>query len=213
MMLLKVTPEGAWIFRIVHADNVAWILKHGLHCKNSSTRDPNYRSIGNADLIENRSRKAVPISPGGTLSDYIPFYFTPRSPMLLNIRTGRNVPKVPSDEIVILVSSLPHLQQLNVAFVFTDRHAYLQSAQFFGGLSYLGNIDWAILRRSDFKSDPEDPEKLERYRAEALIHRQVPTSGLLGIACYNEQVHSNLKASIASQGVDLKTIVRPDWYC
>jgi hypothetical protein len=38
------------------------------------------------------------------LADYVPFYFTPFSPMMLNINTGRGaVPRRPNSEICILV--------------------------------------------------------------------------------------------------------------
>jgi hypothetical protein len=84
----SLTPERALIFRITHIDNVPWILSNGLHCRNSRSVDPHYREIGNRDLIDKRSHRVVPIVPGGTLSDYIPFYFTPYSPMLFNIKTG-----------------------------------------------------------------------------------------------------------------------------
>ena len=100
------STQAAAIFRIVHRANIPWILDYGLHCRNSQVCDPNYRNIGNSDLIDRRSRVTVPIPPGGTLSDYVPFYFTPHSPMLLNIKTGRGVPMVQNSEIVILVSSL-----------------------------------------------------------------------------------------------------------
>jgi len=81
-------PEKALIFRITHIDNMPWMLINGLHCRNSPDRDPNFVEIGNRDLIGKRASRVVPIHPGGTLSDYIPFYFTPCSPMLLNIKTG-----------------------------------------------------------------------------------------------------------------------------
>ena len=71
----------------MHVANVEWILKNGLHCANSGSTDPNYVPIGNSDLIAKRNERDVPIPPGGTLSDYIPFYFTSASPMLLNIKT------------------------------------------------------------------------------------------------------------------------------
>jgi hypothetical protein len=83
-------PENGLIFRIAHIDNVPWILDHGLHCRNTPERDPNYVEIGNPELIQKRTHRVVPIPPGGVLSDYIPFYFTPHSPMLLNIKTGHN---------------------------------------------------------------------------------------------------------------------------
>ena len=80
------------------------------------------------------ARKAhpVPCGPRGTLGDYVPFYFTPFTPMLYNIKTGFNgIPKKPIEEIVILVSSLHHLKEKGIPFVFTDRHAKLKLAQIF----------------------------------------------------------------------------------
>jgi len=76
------TPEKALIFRIVHRDNIPWILDHGLHCKKSKVLDPNYVEIGNLDLISKRDTHPVVPPPSGTLGDYIPFYFTPFSPMM-----------------------------------------------------------------------------------------------------------------------------------
>ena len=70
-----ITSEKAYIFRIVHIENIEWILSHDVQCRNSSQYDPNYVEIGNPDLIKNRKEHAVPIDPGGMLSDYIPFYF------------------------------------------------------------------------------------------------------------------------------------------
>ena len=93
-------PEKARIFRITHRDNLPWILDHGLHAQKGASFDAHHRSIGNQDLIGKRTTHVVSVSPGGTLSDYISFYFTPFSMMLYNIHTGYNVPKIPNEEIV-----------------------------------------------------------------------------------------------------------------
>jgi hypothetical protein len=104
--MFTLTPDKAWIFRITHIDNVPWLLTKGVHCRNSGRVALNYREIGNPDLIGKRAHRVVPIPPGGTLSDYVPFYFTPHSPMLLNIKTGYGgMRKTPMSDIVILVSS------------------------------------------------------------------------------------------------------------
>src|SRR5437867_690498 len=101
------TPENGLIFRITHIRNVPWILDHGLHCANSDVQDPEFVSIGNPDLIVKRAAREVPVPPNGTLGDYIPFYFTPLSPMLYNIKTGWQGMKVtPMPDIVILVASV-----------------------------------------------------------------------------------------------------------
>jgi hypothetical protein len=86
----NLTQEKALIFRIAHRDNVPWIIANGLRCRNSDIADPNFVTIGNPDLINTRHTRRVSCEPFGTLSDYVPFYFTPFTPMLLNITTGFN---------------------------------------------------------------------------------------------------------------------------
>ena len=209
----KLTAEKALIFRIVHRDNVAWILDNGLHCRNSDLVDPNYVEIGNADLIDRRNSRVVPVAAGGSLSDYIPFYFTPFSPMLFNITTGwGDVRQWNNDEIVILVSSLHELKRHNIPFVFTDRHAYLQAANYFYDLSQLSLVDFGLLQTRDFKADPEDPGKMERYQAEALVYRSMPADTLLGILCYNDTIREFMQAETDSREKDLKIVSNPSWY-
>ena len=104
-MSANLNPEKALIFRVVHNDNLPWIFEHGMHARNGDLFDPNYRNIGNPDLIARRSRRSVPIPPGGTLNDYVPFYFTPFSIMMYNIKTGYGgIKHVPNEKIAILVS-------------------------------------------------------------------------------------------------------------
>ena len=127
----RISRENAFIFRITHIENVPWLMENGIHCSNSDKRDPNFHPIGNPDLIDKRTHRVVPVPPGGTLSDYVPFYFTHHSPMLYNIKTGYNgIRMTPMSEIVILVTSLHRVAEDQLPFVFTDRHAYLQAAQF-----------------------------------------------------------------------------------
>lgn len=163
--------QSTYIYRITHVENIPWITANGLHCQNSCNQDPKFRPIGIQNLINKRSSRPVPVNPGGMLSDYIPFYFTSRSPMLYNIKTGRHVNKLPMSKIAIIVTSLERLQSAGVPFLFTDRHAILSAARFSDDLRNLGWIDWDIIRRSDFQHDINDPGKVERYQAEALIHK------------------------------------------
>jgi ssDNA thymidine ADP-ribosyltransferase, DarT len=207
------SPEKALIFRITHRANLLWTLRNGLHCGRSELRDHDFVSIGNVELIQRRSLRRVAIPPGGTLDEYIPFYFTPFTPMLYNIKTGYGgIRRRPNEEIVILVSSLIALEGSGVQFIFTDRHAYLEAAQFFSDRADLSRVDYGLLRRRDFRRDPEDPGKVERYQAEALVHRSMPVSALLGVACYAEQVARELEAEASELDLNPKIVVRPDWY-
>lgn len=212
-MSTDLNPKKALIFRITHRDNIPWIFANGLHCRNSGVVDPNFVTIGNPELIDKRRYRGVPIPPGGTLSDYVPFYFTPFSPMMYNIKTGHGgIPPRKNDEIVIIVASLSKLQAEEVQFVYTDRHAYLQAAEFSSSVTDLDRIDWTILRNRDFRRDPDDLAKVERYQAEALPYRHVPVNSLLGIACYDSKTTGDIETLATGQGLPLKIVAQPTWY-
>lgn len=211
-MALVLTPENGLIFRITHRENVPWILDNGMHARSGRKFDPNCRNIGNLDLIDRRSRREVPVPPGGTLSDYVPFYFTPYSIMMYNIRTGYGVKQVPNDEIVIFVSSLAHVAAEGVKFVFTNQHAYPRMADYFTDLAKLDEIDWPLLQSRDFKHDPDDPGKKERYQAEALLWKHVPLEALQGVCCYSRTVEARIQAEVDQRSLALKVGSQPSWY-
>lgn len=213
-MAVNLTPEKALIFRITHRDNLPWMLDHGLYCRSAPEQDPSFVSIGNQDLIGMRAHRQVDVPPGGTLSDYVPFYFTPFSPMLYNIHTGwGGIVRRPNDDIVILVSSLPQLNECGVPYLYTDRHAYLQGARFSAKMSDLPEyIPWALLQARDFKKDPENPEKVERYQAEALVHRHLPVAALLGIICHSDPIRLQCEQLVSKRLLALPVHARPAWY-
>ncbi|HEY0160738.1 MAG TPA: DUF4433 domain-containing protein [Thermoanaerobaculia bacterium] len=208
------TPQKGLIFRITHRENVPWILRNGLHSQSSGVTDPDFVGIGNPELISLRLQRKVDIPPGGVLADYVPFYFTPYSPMLYNITTGYGgIRQRNNAEIAVLVSSLEALRLNGVGYVYTDRHAYLQTARFFDDPGQLGTvIDFNLLHRRDFKRDPEQPDKMERYQAEALAYGSVPVGALLGIGCYTSEIKDDLEAACSDLGVKVKIVQRTEWY-
>jgi hypothetical protein len=209
----NLNPEKALIWRITHRRNLPWILANGLHAGTSPARSLDWVTIGNEELIDRRAHRAVPLPPGGVLNDYVPFYFTPFSPMMYNIYTGRGgVRQVANADIVILVSSMHKLAELGLAFVYTDRHAYPVTANYFNQLGSLGVIDWPLLQQRNFQRDPDDPEKVERYQAEALIFGHMPIHALLGAVCYTQPVQQELEEQANRLGVQLDIRCIPGWY-
>ena len=133
--------------------------------------------------------------------------------MLLNIKTGHNgITRRANEDIVILVSSLHRLKQLQFQFVFSDRHALLNTARFSDDLADLDRIDWKILQERDFRRDINDLQKMDRYQAEALVFRRLPIEALLGVTCYNSSAGSQLEAEINKRKLKLRVLVQPTWY-
>lgn len=209
----SLNPHKALIWRIVHRDNLPWILAHGLRAGSSRHRAPRWINIGNEELIERRAQRIVPIAPGGRLCDYVPFYFTPFSPMMYNIHTGRGgVHQRSNDEIIILVSSLHRVAAAGLPFVFTDRHAYAMTANYFNDLAELPQVDWPLLQQRNFQRNPDDPAQIERYQAEALIHNHMPIATLFGVVCFTKALKSTLQLQVQAAGARLEVHHRPDWY-
>lgn len=211
--MLNLSPERNLIFRITHIGNVPWLLSHGIDCQSSAGVNPDFIPIGMPGLIDRRAKKAVPIAPGGTLADYVPFYFTPSSIMLMNITTGYNgVVKRPNADIVILVSSLDKLAETDCRAIFTDGHAYMEGTSFYDDRASLDRIAWNLLKRRDFKKSKDDTDKSRRYQAEALAHGHVPVSALLGIACYDSTATATVQLAAQQCGLSLSVRTLPSWY-
>ena len=209
----ELTSEKALIFRVTHIENVAWILDHGLHCKASNLQDPNFVAIGNPDLIQKRSIWPVPVGPGGTLDCYIPFYFTPYSMMLYNLRTGwNNMTRRRPEELVFLVASLPSLDACGVPFVFSDRHAIMVLARFFTSLDDLHRLGWTYWQTRDFHRDPENLEKTDRYQAEALVHNHLPAEHIDAIVCDGADASACVEDMVQNSGVQIEVVRRRPWF-
>ena len=175
--------------------------------------NPHFVPIGNPDLIARRNSSAVPIPPGGHLSDYIPFYFTPFSMMMYNVHTGYGgVHHVPNHDIAILVTSLRMLLEHGVSAVYTDRHAVLRTARFFSSLEDIDQIDWRLLQTRDFRRDNEDPDKTDRYQAEALVHTHLPVDLLSAIACHGDNQRRSVEQQAKRINAPIRIIEKPGWY-
>lgn len=208
----SLNAEKALIWRIVHCDNLPWMLDNGLHCVNSVVLSPDYIEIGNSELIDKRRHRIVPVAPGGTLADYVPFYFTPFSVMMKNIHSGRNVRQRKNEEMVILVSSVHRVLELGLPLIFTDAHAFPSWSNYYNDVAHLREIDWPLLQRRDFKRDADDPRKMERYQAEALVFQYLPIEGVLGIICYTEELKHRIEQQIQVRSLTLPVHVRTGWY-
>lgn len=201
------------LFRITHIKNLDFILKNGIPCKNSHIKDPNFVPIGYPTLIEERSSVNVPVEPYGVLADYVPFYFTVKSPMLYVITKGNDpeVIKTNPDEIIYLVSSVEKIIEYSLKFVFTDRHARLKHAKFYTQVQDLEKLNWSIINSPNWGRQ-YGSERMEIKQAEFLVHRHVPVDALIEIACKDEEKEKLIKEKLNLYNKKIIVKIRRDWY-
>ena len=194
---LDTTP----IFHITAIDNLRSIATGGaLLSKLLVTQ----QGIAAADIAyegvqDRRAVKVVPVAPGGTLHDYVPFYFAPRSPMLFTINNG-NVEGCDyrQDDIVHLASRAQTIRDGGHAFAFSNLHAGKNFAEFFNDLNRLDQIDWQIFFEMPqlegyckfWNSRPVPAHhslRQESRMAEFLVHQQVPIAAISEIGVRTNQ--------------------------
>src|ERR1700739_766863 len=153
------TQQNAYIFRITAIQNLGYIIQHGIACRNCEPQDENFVEIGGPDIIGKRDNKTVPIEPGGTLSDYIPFYFAPRSPMLGSIFIKESFPQ---EEIIYIVSKASVVQKANIPFAFSNGHALMDFSIFKNTTTELSIIDWEVMCSRYWNSTNDDNDRQRR---------------------------------------------------
>jgi hypothetical protein len=165
------------IYHITHINNLPSIIQHdGLFC---DTLTSNYcltpLGIAHQHIKQRRAGREVPVAAGGTLADYVPFYFAPRSPMLYAIHkhqvTGYNEGQ---HDILHLVVTIQRVARSGLSFAFTDGHADVKMSRFFDHLSNLDQIDWAIMPEKYWNDTQQDTDRKRRRQAEFLIYRNSP---------------------------------------
>lgn len=199
-----------YLFRMTHIENIPHVLQCGITHATSVHSNSFFVPIGDGSLISTRNKYIL--DNGKPLGDYIPFYFSSRTPMLYVIQHGFNmVPPISPAQIVYCVSSIQRMIDLNLDFVFTDGHAVdsfstLYSAEDIGEIDTI--LDWKAIKEKYWK-DENDLDRKRRKEAEFLVSNDIDTSGILGYIVYDESAQKELVALGISEE---KIQIKPNYY-
>lgn len=206
-------PTPTHIFHITDVGNLGRILSDdGLHCKQAlDAQAVRYTNIAYDTVQDRRARTRVPCAPCGTLHNYVPFYFAPRSPMLYTISRG-NVPGRGQGSVVHLVSTVEAVVAANLEWVFTDGHGIMGLTEFFNDLADLGRVDWNIMREQYWADTQSDGDRSRRRQAEFLVHKFFPWNLVLGIGVLDDTIKQEVEAALGSSLHRPKARIMPGWY-
>lgn len=211
------SPSDRWLYRIVHVDNIATLLERGgLHAPNATPNDGLvYRTIHNTNVQASRSLRAIPCGPGGTIHDYVPFYFGPLSVMLLNLHTGRVAGyDAGQSPIVYVVSSIERVKAAGRSWIFSDGHGLAALTNWYDDPARLDEVDWDLVSARYWADRPEDNDRKRRKQAEFLVWEHLPWSAVAGIAVLNDAMQARVEAAMAPYPIaaGTKALVKRDWY-
>ena len=206
------------LYHITHIDNLSGILSDdGLCCDRlRESQAKTVTSIAHQHIKDRRAKRPVRtlsgrvIAAGGTLSDYVPFYFAPRSPMLYTIHRGNVEGYVGGQRSVVhLVTSVDKATQLGQPWCFTEGHAEIAYSEYFDDLSRLDRIDWPLMRATMWGGDDE---RRRRRQAEFLVHQTFPVQALERIVVVNATMETNVRYHLQRTNCNLPVNIEPNWY-
>lgn len=202
------------IFHITHIGNLPSILQYdGIWCENIGKMLCDARvNIAHAHLKDRRTRKYVP-RHRRPLTDYTPFYFAPRSPMLYAIYKERVEGYAEGQRPVLhLVSSVEDVAREGLLFAYTDGHAVIEVSEFFYDLSDLHRIDWEVIRARYWKDTQDDPDRARRRQAEFLVHPYLPWKLVSEVGTYDARTAELVSCLLTTVDHRPNVAVRRDWY-
>lgn len=169
--------------------------------------------IAHQHIKDRRAKRKVPCAAQGTLSDYVPFYFAPRSPMLYTIHQG-NVNGYAGGQrpIVHLVSSVEQAIGMGNPWCFTDGHAVMAYSRFFCHLDNLKEVDWPLMKSRLWYDTDSDPDRTCRRQAEFLAHQSFPWTAMAEIGVVDDGIRLQVETALAGSDHKPPVVVHEDWY-
>ena len=198
--------ENLWVFRIIHIENLEYDLKYGLHCKSAGRVDPNYINIGNEAIIGTRNKVIVKCFPNTFVNDYVPFYFSKRTPMLYNIHTGYSVKHVPQQNIIYLCCRVRDLATPQFQWCYTNGNAAQKITKFYRELQGVETkVDWHSIKSHDFRDSNADgdEDRKRKKQAEFLVKSFVPANLIKGIVVYDKNAKEAVQIVLKKLGMKI----------
>lgn len=204
--------SNLWVYRIIPIENLKDDLTHGLYSRKSAPKNNKRVTIGHAEIIDERDNRIVKCYPDTIVNNYVPFYFSVRTPMLYNIITGYGVPIKPQNEIIYLGCKYTDLANDNLQWCFTDGNAAKKISRFYTTNDDLNKLDWRSINTEDFRSNNSDgdEDRLRKKHSEFLVLNQVPVNALGAIVVLNSEEQDNVNSILESCKLNLNVYINPN---
>jgi hypothetical protein len=211
---MPIDPSEIWVFRIIAMENLEIDLKKGLYSKNNAKPDSKRVVIGSTEIISSRDQRVVKCYPDTVVNDYVPFYFSFRTPMLYNIITGLGVPKRAQKDIVYLCCRLQDLATDEFQWCFTNANAAEKITKFYNELRHLEKVDWHSIKTTDFRNNNTDgdEDRIRKKHAEFLVKDHVPRTKIKGVAVLNTAVKGQVEDIVSACKLQVEVKVKPNFY-
>lgn len=210
-------PNPTPILRFTHVDNLETIIRRGgLHAPNHVPEDGlPYRFCHDSEVQSNRADVSVPVGRGGTIHDYVPFYFGYLSPMMLKLKTGQVAGYSEGQEpLIYFISTAQAVKAAGLEFVFSDGHGLARFTDWFTDLVRLDAVDWTMVNQRYWADKLEDMDRQRRKQAEFLVYECCPWELIREIVVVNATMKQRVESIQAAFPTAQRRVVTINggWY-
>ena len=151
--------------------------------------------VADAEIKRDRLSRVIdlpPPYPSSAVGDHVPFYFTPRSPMLFRVKCERG-----QDSLVFFGVRVGDIAGDGYTWCAANGNARSQFTEFSNELASMDEfIDMDALNTKYWNSD-EDPDLRRRRQSELLVRDQVALPAVSYVVCKTDQQLSVARAILA----------------
>ena len=197
------------ISHITHIDNLASILQQGCLWSDAKRIELGLvnQNIGYNHIKQRRLVRSVSVAAGGTIGQYVPFNFCPRSVMLFVIHRGHPEYQGGQERVLHLISDVETVRLSNEDCFFTDIHADLDYAEQIDDFDRLSELDLQRIIKERYWQDFK-----EEKQAEFLAFGSVQWQTIKRIGVKTQAMAEEVKQILHGQEHQPEVIVNPDWY-
>ncbi|WP_370317184.1 DUF4433 domain-containing protein [Pseudoalteromonas sp.] len=197
------------VSHITHIDNLASILGQGCLWSDAKRIELGLvnQNIGYNHIKQRRLVRPVKVAAGGTIGQYVPFNFCPRSVMLYVIHCGHDDFDGGQDKVLHLISDIETVRLGNQHCFFTDIHADLDYAEQIDDFKRINELDINRIINERYWQDFK-----EEKQAEFLAFESVEWAAIRKIGVKSQVVADEVNVLLQNARHKPEVLVMPQWY-
>ncbi|MEV6020953.1 DUF4433 domain-containing protein [Streptomyces sp. NPDC051997] len=214
--VLVMTVGERQLFHFTHVHHLSDILTEKQLVSDTvmQARGGVLMECGDRDVKAERRTRQIAAPPYGRPSDYVPFYFAPRSPMLYVISRG-GVPTYYEGQtpLVYLVTTVDAVKASGRPYVFSDGNCASAITRHFTDLSMMPSVvDWEIMEATYWANTVDDGDRMRRRMAELLVHEHLPVTAVQEISTFDLNHAQQVRHLLREAETEIPVSVRREWY-
>lgn len=206
-------------YHFTQLDNIATIFK-AKELRADIDAKPKNNSLDQTIKAKRRTKK-IKIAPYGLLGDYVPFYFAPRSPALLQLASGDHMNKVSQNELVFFRLDFRPVADglINESLsLISNQHPLKTGAIFYPATpeNITTRINWKTIKSFRWNNTDEYPNRKSQREAELLIYQRLRLEQVNGakvtLATRTNMLQRKIQKMCEENNLNIDVEVQPSYF-